>query len=626
MQWLGYNLRMSYWSPRIIIYLPLVMLCLWPLVDRLLASHPDPLLKALTTLSLSTGFVTFSLFGVGLLPGRWIVPWAGIVVPMIALALGTVVNPGWLAPGRWRMYWQRVLQRLFRFDLESLILWAVLLSILIVIINALYYPFIGDDVLTRYGQQAQAIYRAGRLPANLWGYPPLVPLLYVLSWFGAGGPNEHLARLVVAVMAVGVIGATYVLGRQTLGRRGGLAAAALIAFTPMFVDNATLAYTDLPTTLPLTLAVVYAVRWWQSGTKVDALLAGLLIGVAIFTKQSGLLWLPGLLAIGVGWPIATRQQTHPGRWQRMGAGLVWMLLPALLVGLPWYMRNALLKSWGQAVPIAGAYHVAAEGAGMLGLLPPSVEPAWYGWVPGVFYAVGWVAGLILVARAIWQTVQGRVVNLPFDLLLSAFIIPYWLAWWTRFSFSSRFLLLVLPMMAVWGARVILWLADRINRHLRFQRMGWRIAAGVGFIGLAVWGAQNRLGGIYRTVTQPFATDSVRLESAKRDLADLVRYVQEHFVPGQDRIWLMDSRMAYYLSDYDPAVGFPTTLAQLEGYDYIVHLSSIYAIYGNGRLGWEDSEFYRYAFDERVFEPIYDSDGVHIMKILRTTPPPESDGD
>jgi hypothetical protein len=84
---------------------------------------------------------------------------------------------------------------------------------------------------------------------------------------------------------------------------------------------------------------------------------------------------------------------------------------------------------------------------------------------------------------------------------------------------------------------------------------------------------------------------------------------------------MDSRMAYYLDDYDIKVGYPLTLDQLDGYDYIVHISSIFTVYSKGRFGWKRTEFFTYAFNKHVFESVYVSHDVHIMKILRTSPPP-----
>ena len=73
-------------------------------------------------------------------------------------------------------------------------------------------------------------------------------------------------------------------------------------------------------------------------------------------------------------------------------------------------------------------------------------------------------------------------------------------------------------------------------------------------------------------------------------------------------------------DYDVVVGYPYYLAELEGYDYIIYSSSYRAIYGDGRLGWQDSEFYHLAYAPLVFEPVYEVNGVHIMRILRTTVP------
>jgi hypothetical protein len=142
------------------------------------------------------------------------------------------------------------------------------------------------------------------------------------------------------------------------------------------------------------------------------------------------------------------------------------------------------------------------------------------------------------------------------------------------------------------------------------------------IGLIVWGARDRLGGVYKAVTQPFISDDERLLQAKGRTYNLVLYARENFDPAHDRLILMDGRMAYYLRDFDYVVMYPRTLADLEGYDYLLHSSSIFAVY-NDRLGMRDSEFYQHVWDPAIFEPVYVSDGVHIMRILRTDLPEDS---
>jgi hypothetical protein len=83
--------------------------------------------------------------------------------------------------------------------------------------------------------------------------------------------------------------------------------------------------------------------------------------------------------------------------------------------------------------------------------------------------------------------------------------------------------------------------------------------------------------------------------------------------------VMDGRLAYYLTDFNVQVEYPLKLSDLEGYDLLVHSSSMDAIY-TGRLGWRNSEFIRYQWNLRVFEPETAIDGVHIMRVIRTDPP------
>jgi hypothetical protein len=198
-------------------------------------------------------------------------------------------------------------------------------------------------------------------------------------------------------------------------------------------------------------------------------------------------------------------------------------------------------------------------------------------------------------------------------------VPYWLAWWLRFSFEARFLLLILPLLAVWAARPIEWMIDWMGERVRLPSLLWQMGGGVVLAGLLFLGVQTRLGGVFQFVTHPFASDEERLLHARGRLYDLALYIRETFDPARDRIMLMDGRLAYYLLDYDPVVMYPRRLSDLEGFDYLVHSSSIFAVY-NDRLGLGDSEFYQHVFDPLVFESVYVSDGVHVMRILRTDVP------
>ncbi len=232
--------------------------------------------------------------------------------------------------------------------------------------------------------------------------------------------------------------------------------------------------------------------------------------------------------------------------------------------------------------------------------------------------MGWVVGLALAARGLWAALRGEDAHAP-DLLLAGFAVPYWLAWWLKFSFDARFLLLVLPIMAVWAGRVVAWLLAALRDSFPVPRRGAQILGALLLAMLLYLGTADRLGGAYRLLTARDLTDMERLALAKGPLADLVTYARENLDPNADCLYLMDERLPYFLHDFRYRVGYPQTLAELEGCDYVFHVSSIHTVYNNP-IGWDRGDFYQYAFNPAVFEPVFESGGVQVMRILRTSPP------
>lgn len=593
-------------------------LLLWPLIDHWLQDDEQvgPLEGFTLALVFSPALMSLGLFWLGLLPGRWISGWSALLIGGTTLSVGLMLNPGWIDPAGWRRWWGDALRRGLRFDLDS---WLVLLiagSALITLTGTLYYPFTASDTLSRYALQAREIYETGHIPATLFGYPLNVPMGFVVSWVASGGIHEGLAKAMPWALGMGAVLATYLLGREIKSRRLGLLAAAIVAATPMFAQNVGIAYVDLPATFPVTLALLYTLRWWRYQRWRDALLAGLLVAVGLWTKQSALTYLASLAALPlVAW-IA--QRSEPGIVRRSLVTWLLLLIPTLLIAGPWYLRNYLLGGAANVIPSAGAIHILQARHSLLNLIPPLGWPRDFGYWLVPVYAVGWLWG---AWRAMFQglsTLRAQQQELPADLLIALLGLPYWVAWLTQFTFEARFLLLVLPLMALWAAHPLNYLIEQSSTRLRLSAWMAQVLALVLMVTLTLLGSSNEVGAVYHALRDPFATYDAKRERLDPTVYPVIQTIRETLDPQQTQLCVMEGGHSYYLYDYHPRILLPLHLSDLEGCNYLLHSTGFLSTYTV--LGWQGSEFYRYVWNPEVFEVVVVNRGLHLMRVLRTTPP------
>ncbi len=168
--------------------------------------------------------------------------------------------------------------------------------------------------------------------------PPLYYLLAVPLFVLTGGALVPL-RLFSLVLGAGVILLAYAAVRGLFPHRPLLAwgTAAFVAFLPQHVAMMAGVNNDSLAELILAAVVWQLILFVQaeSGHQMErrAILLGGLIGLGLVTKTTDYLALPlAALALGL-------------RWRRGGAGCGRLALlifgPALLIGLPWWVRNAV---------------------------------------------------------------------------------------------------------------------------------------------------------------------------------------------------------------------------------------------------------------------------------------------
>lgn len=165
-------------------------------------------------------------------------------------------------------------------------------------------------------------------PQVLGQWAPLYDAL-LAGWFALAGPDPLGARLAQVVVSTGCVALAYGLARANGSRRAGRIAALLFAVDPSLIAFTHYLFSET-LFVALLLGAVYALfRRPEAPGRRDALLGGVLLGLATLTRSVALYFLPLWLALS----LLRRRRAEARR-----AALV--LAAALCVVLPWTARNA----------------------------------------------------------------------------------------------------------------------------------------------------------------------------------------------------------------------------------------------------------------------------------------------
>lgn len=503
-------------------------------------------LVALTTLALSLGALTLWLLLLALLDTLTL--GAALAGLAVLFSVGIVAAARW---GDWRV--PRMTFALPRGVLVRGVALVVLGIAALIAFDALYWPFSDADAVAIYANHSRAIFQAGGLPEGeglYESYPMLLPLSYVYAYLLAGGINAYLARIVIAALAAGTFGAAFELGRTLFNAATGLTAALLLALTPSFARWGPSGYADIPAAFFVTLALVFAARLARSGGARDALLLGSMTGLATWTKNSTL---PFAASMGV-W-VAALLWTRRVAWR----AAAWALVAVLATAGPWYLRNVLL--WGHLVaPTAWtdlAQHTARN-------LVPFLA------YPDRFLAAGiaFTAGIVWALGAAWR---GAAQDRFGARLVLLGILPLAAAWWWMASYDSRFLLAVLPAVAVIGARALQHAWDALETRFAItQARALHVALLVVVIVLALPSARKALSHKGDLARDPLMDSARRYELALGPVVDVADYVRA--LPAEGRL-LTDNNFLPFLAEHEGRreviVGGLPERAALARYDYLV---------------------------------------------------------
>ncbi len=446
-----------------------LLLAAWPwsrwLAARSASREDQLLLSLMLTIGLGSGALTLLML------------WVGILGTHLELNLIIVLYTLMMVPG-WVFYWREHGRFPVSSGREHLHgwQWFVLVSISLIgagiVFNAAYWPFSKADTLGIYHRYGTLIFETGALvpfagldDAFYQAYPMHLPLAYAFSYLASGQVNEYLARVIPALLAVSCIPGVYLIGKAVSGNRVGWIGAFLLATTPTFVRWASSGYVDLPMAFYYTLAALFTLRLMQDQGRTDALLLGVMLGLAAWTKNAAL--------VGIGLMVLWALFAVWRRWIRFEHGLLAGLTCFAIAG-PWYIRN-----WVEArliVPptawIDQAQHTVQT---MLAFIVNPTDFGLTGWV---------VVGAAILAGVGLFT--GRGSERRNTALLLWLTVPFFGVWWWLVSYDLRFLLLFLPLLTVLAGSMLCDVWTSIHQPAQ-QRLRYAIVViAVLLAGISLW--------------------------------------------------------------------------------------------------------------------------------------------
>jgi len=334
----------------------------------------------------------------------------------------------------------------------------------------------------------------------------------------------YVGRTLMALADTASIYLIYLIARRLYGRRAGLLAAALSAFTVLQIQLAHFFAVD-PASATFTFLALYgAIRMARERTASAAVVAGLGAGLAVACKFSAA---PIALAPVVATLIAARGSPGEARPGARNQALRHLLIAGLVALLSFVVTSPYVlldfRNFWQAV-------VTAQGGMVSGAADFPFTRQYRGTLPYIYFieqqirwGMGWPLGVVALAGFAWVLIRAlRRRALPGEWILLSWIVPYFGLTGLFLAKFMRYMVPVTPLWVVFGAGLLMrWLDGRVEggengriessslpafqpANLFLSRLA-SLAIGVALFGAVIWSLAFA-NGVYGT-EHPWVTAS-----------------------------------------------------------------------------------------------------------------------
>ena len=252
------------------------------------------------------------------------------------------------------------------------------------------------------------------------------------------------ARVAMALIGVGTVWLTYLIGKRVQGPATGLLAALLLAINGLHIAWSQVIRTDIPASLFMLASTLVALRAGERGQLRDYVLAGAFAGLATVTKWPGVTILLAILGAAATRGFDRREARN--LTVAAAAFLAAMFVASPYIFIDW--RTVLANVRGEATP----FHLAHTGAGFLpnlGFYFGEQVAGSMGWIG----LVAMVAGVAVLAKS---SRAARWIVIPPAAAFLALICAQHLIW-------SRWVLPIVPVFCIFAAAAAVALARGAQR-------------------------------------------------------------------------------------------------------------------------------------------------------------------
>lgn len=367
---------------------------------------------------------------------------------------------------------------------EKLIIILIGIAVIIRWWGIAFWPFTAYDALWVFGYEGRLYTLLGAIPNHIDYYPQFLPLQYTFTQLVAGGINDHAARAVIGFTHVGSILAVHLLGSRLISRRVGIVAAALWAFYPHVGEWSRFGDLEIPLTFLFTAAAAFFLQAWtqpdNANRRRHALIAGLLLGAALWTKPTAGAFIWGVLLLLVIDLVRLRFDWQA--WRPRFEVALYTGLASIPLGAVWYGRNIALGHNAIDLPSAFWQTLAARSGvefgwpllalllllafvtvgpvksrpairgGMIGLglvlagtLPSIMNPQRMDIIEWALLVAGGIVLYCTLRNFTHLTNAARTIVAKVGWAL-ALALPYFVTWFYSYSYHYRLVFAIVPLM------------------------------------------------------------------------------------------------------------------------------------------------------------------------------------